>query len=328
VVFGIAFVILTIVHVLFGELIPKLVAIQRSAQAAAFSAPLLQLMYLVFYPVLALLEWASRAVLRVIGLPFDTHGESRLSEDEILGILAANAARGPRGEAKQELLRRVMSFTQRNARSAMVPRVDVAALDMETRGADAIEYLRHQQYSRVLLIRRSSLDEVAGYAYVKDLLFHPDAASLPDLSTVRRDVLFVPESQSLDDVLRDMQRGRSPFAVVVDEYGGTSGIVTMEDLLEEIVGEIRDELDVEASRIEKKGETWEVDGGVTLDELRPIGVEPLEDERGESVGAVVVTRLERLPRVGDKVDLGGMTAEVISIARRRVTRVRVRPPAA
>ena len=112
---------------------------------------------------------------------------------------------------------------------------------------------------------------------------------------------------------------------MVDEYGGTSGIVTMEDLLEEIVGEIRDELDDEAARIEKKGNAWEVDGRVTLAELSPIGVESEDGERGESVGAVVMARLKRLPRVGDKVDFGGMRVEVMHIARSRVTRVRVQP---
>jgi putative hemolysin len=132
----------------------------------------------------------------------------------------------------------------------------------------------------------------------------------------------------LVDVLQRMQQSHTPFAVVVDEYGGTSGIVTMEDVLEEIVGEIRDELDEEAGRIEKKGTAWEVDGRVTLAELGSIGFEVDEAERNESVGAAVMARLKRLPRVGDKVDFGGATAEVMHIARRRVTRVRVHAHAA
>ena len=114
------------------------------------------------------------------------------------------------------------------------------------------------------------------------------------------------------------------LALVVDEYGGTSGIVTMEDVIEEIVGEIRDELDEEAARIEKKGEHWEVDGRVTLAELGHLGVEVEENERSESIGAVLMAHLKRLPRVGDKVNFGGATIEVMHIARRRITRVRVR----
>jgi CBS domain containing-hemolysin-like protein len=140
--------------------------------------------------------------------------------------------------------------------------------------------------------------------------------------------MFVPESQGLLDVLRNMQKTHTPFAVVVDEYGGTSGIVTMEDLLEEIVGEIQDELDQETGRMEKKGNAWEVDARVTLAELGAVGLEVEEGERNESVGAAVVARLRRLPRVGDRVSFGGMTAEVMHIARRRVTRVRVAPASA
>ena len=244
-----------------------------------------------------------------------------------MGILAGNVGREPRGEQKQELLRRVMRFSASTAKAVMIPRVDVASLAIETRGSEAIDFLRQQQYSRVLLHRGDSLDDVAGYLYAKDLLFDPGADTLPDLSSVSRDVLFVPEAQGLVDVLQRMQQTHTPFAVVVDEYGGTSGIVTMEDVIEEIVGEIRDELDEEAARIEKKGDVWEVDGRVTLAELGPLGVEADASERSESLGALVMARLKRLPRVGDKVDLGEVTAEVVHVARRRVTRVRVQPKA-
>jgi len=289
------------------------------------SIPLLRAVHFLLFPGLWVLEVCSRAVLKLIGLPFDAYGEAALSEDEILGILAANVAREPRGEQKHELLRRVMRFSGRTAKAVMIPRVDVASLPIETNGVDAIDYVRQQQYSRVLLHEGDSLDHVVGYLYAKDLLFDPEASLLPDLHGIRRDVLFVPETQGLVDVLRNMQRTHTPFAVVVDEYGGTSGIVTMEDLLEEIVGEIRDELDEEAARIEQRGSAWEVDGRVTLGELSPIGAEIEDAERSESVGAAVVARLKRLPRVGDKVDLGGLVAEVLHIARRRVTRVRVQP---
>jgi CBS domain containing-hemolysin-like protein len=322
--FAVAFAVLTIAHVLLGELVPKLVAIQRSKETALATVPLLRVLDVVLYPALWLLEKASRAVLRSIRLPFDAYGEAALSEDEILGILAANVARTPRGEHKQELFARVMRFANRTAKSAMVPRVDVAALAIDTKVADAVEFLRQQQYSRVLLFSGDSMDDVAGYLYVKDLAMAKDAALPATLDAIRRDVLFVPEAQGLLDALRNMQRGHSPFAVVVDEYGGTSGIITMEDLLEEIVGEISDETDVEAARIEPHGDTWDIDGRVTLEQLVTLGAEPSEEERGTTLGAYVVAKLERLPKIGDRVELGGLTADVLAISRRRVTRVRVR----
>jgi CBS domain containing-hemolysin-like protein len=328
VVLGLSFALLTFVHVLFGELVPKLVAIQRSRQAALVAVPLLRFVYIVLYPALFLLETASRGILRLIGLPFDAYSEGALSEDEIVGIMAANVVPGRRGEAKRELFRRVMRFSERTAKSAMIPRVDVASLPITATVIEALEFVRQQQYSRVLLYQ-GSLDQVVGYLYVKDLLFGPGSADLPDLTSIKREVLFVPESQGLVDVLGVMQRAHTPFAVVVDEYGGTSGIVTMEDILEEIVGDIRDELDVEAARIEKRDDGWEVEGDVILDELRTIGLDPEEDERGSSVGAIMVARLKRLPRIGDRADLAhGFVAEVRTLSRRRVTRVRIRPPPA
>ena len=323
-----AFGILTFAHVLFGELVPKLVAIQRSEGTALASAMPLRIIYVTFLPLLWLLERSSGIILRAVGMSPDVGSvEGRFSEDEIVAILAASAARSPRGKTLGELFERVMRFSQRAARHSMVPRVDVVSLPLQTTGDEARRFVRSHQYSRILLTNGRSLDDVAGYLYAKDFLLHPDAATLSDLSALRRDILFVPEVQSGVDVMRDMQRKQTPIAVVVDEYGGTSGIVTMEDLLEEIVGEIRDEFDEEPQKvIEVPGSkgTWDVDGRAGMDELRALGVPVASSDLGEPVGALVVELLGRLPRAGDKVELArGTTAEVTAIARRRVTHLRV-----
>ena len=327
VIVGIAFGLLTFGHVLFGELVPKLIAIQRSeATALAVAAPL-RLIYFTFRPLLWILEKATKVILRSMGMSSDVASEGTLSEDEILGILAADTARSPAGKAKRELLERVMRFSQRTARHAMVPRVDVASLPIDTSGSDALRFLQTQQFSRVLLTKGRSLDEIAGYLYSKDFLLAEAAHEQQNLWSVRRDVLFVPESQGLVDVLREMQRAHTPIAVVVDEYGGTSGLVTMEDLLEEIVGEIRDEFDVEPMRVIKTiGEdlAWDVDARASMEELRPIGVESDQDEWGETIGTYVLSKLGRLPRKGDKVQLRGATAEITALSRRRITHLRVR----
>jgi CBS domain containing-hemolysin-like protein len=325
----VAFGILTFGHVLLGELVPKLVAIQRSEATALAAALPLRMVYVTFFPLLWLLEASSRLILRAVGMSPDVASvEGRFSEDEILAILAASAARSPRGKTLGELFERVMRFSQRAARHSMVPRVDVVSMPIETSGDEARRFLRTHQFSRILLTHGRSLDEVAGYLYGKDFLLHPDAATLPNLSALRRDILFVPEVQSGVDVMREMQRKQTPIAVVVDEYGGTSGIVTMEDLLEEIVGEIRDEFDEEPQKVVKvpgTEDTWEVDGRAAMEELRAIGVAVKDPDLGEPVGALVVELLGRLPRAGDRVELSrGATAEVTALSRRRVTRLRVR----
>jgi CBS domain containing-hemolysin-like protein len=315
VVVAIGFFLLTSMHVLFGELVPKLVAIQRSERTALFVATPVRVIYIAFRPLLWLLEGATRIILRAMGLSADVGDHGVLPEAEILGILAASTGRSPRGREKSELVERVIRFSQRTARHAMVPRVDVASLPLSTRGEDAAIFLRKQQFSRVVLTKERSLDEVAGYLYAKDFWLDPSVEKAPDLSKVKREVLFVPETQGAVDVLRNMQREETPIAVVVDEYGGTSGIVTMEDLLEEIVGEIKDELDEEPAKIVKvEGEpaAWDVDGRATM-----------EEDAAEPVGAVVLGRLGRLPRARDRVEIANATVEVIAVNRRRVVRVRI-----
>jgi CBS domain containing-hemolysin-like protein len=324
----VAFALLTFGHVLFGELVPKLIAIQRSEGTALVSAIPLRVVYLTFFPLLWLLERSSRVILRLVGMSPDAGTvEGRFSEDEIVAILAASAARSPRGKTLGELFERVMRFSQRAARHSMVPRVDVVSLPVQTSGAEAHVFVRAHQFSRIILTNGRSLDDVAGYLYAKDFLLHADARTLPDLAALRRDVLFVPEVQSGVDVMREMQRKQTPIAVVVDEYGGTSGIVTMEDLLEEIVGEIRDEFDEEPQKVVKlpgAEQAWEVDGRASMEELRAIGVAVPDEALGESVGAFVVELLGRLPRGGDKVELArNATAEITALARRRVTRMRI-----
>ena len=324
---AIAFGLLTFGHVLFGELVPKLVAIQRSDRVAFASATPLHVVYIAFRPLLWILEKATSVILRAMGMSADAASEGALSEDELVGILAANAARSPAGKDKAVLVERVLQFAQRTARHAMVPRVDVFSVPVATAGEEAIRHMRQHQFSRVVLTKEKNVDEVAGYLYAKDFLVDPAASKLPDLTTVRREILFVPETQTLLEVLRQMQRSQIPIAVVVDEYGGTSGIVTMEDLLEEIVGEIRDELDVEAARILKvptDEHAWDVDARTTLEELRAYGVQAEEEEWAETIGTVVLARLGHIPRIGDKVKLGpDASAEITSVSRRRIMRVRV-----
>ena len=323
--------ILTFFHLLIGELVPKFVAIQYPVATSLASALPLRIVNTTFRPVLWVLEKSQRGVLRMLGIDPDKASEGTLSEDELIGILAAAATRDSKSEDKRRTIERILRFADRPVRQMMVPRVDVAALPIDASGEEAYELLRRYQYSRILLFR-NSLDEVAGYLYAKDFSLDPHARERKTLNGLERRVLFFPEVRDGLSALRDMQREQTPFAVVIDEYGGTSGIVTMEDLVEEIVGEIRDELDVEPARVEPiPGETnaWEVDGNATVDDLRDVGVLVSEEWSGEPIGRVVLEQLGHLPHVGDVVRLAeGVIAEVIATNRRRIQRLRVRatPP--
>ncbi len=327
-----ALTLLTYGHVLFGELVPKLVAIQRSEQTALGVAGPLHFIYVAFRPLLYGLEASTKLLLRALGMSADAASEGKLSEEEILGILVASTAKSPGGVEKSELVQRVIRFSQRAARHAMVPRVDVKSLPIETTGPDAVALLRDLQYSRIVLTRGRSLDDVAGYLYAKDVFLSEVEPERLELGSLRRDVLFVPEQKGLLDLLRQMQKTQIPIAVVIDEYGGSSGIVTLEDLLEEIVGEIRDEFDEEPSTIVRDPnapETWDVDARANMEDLRAIGVEVAAKDAAEAISTVIQERIGRIPRTGDRVDLGPLVSvEVSGMSRRRITSVRVRVKAA
>jgi CBS domain containing-hemolysin-like protein len=318
----IGFSVLTASHIIFGELVPKLIAIGSAQRVALAVARPLRVFYWLVYPGLIILNGASSVLLRALGYPSIHDAEGALSEEEILGVLSQAYAKGRLSQPKRQLLERVMRFTERTARQAMVPRVDVTWLDAEMPIDQAIERARAAGFTRFPLVEGSNLDKIVGYLHVKDVLL---AESKPKaLRDVMRDALVVPETLGLFDLMRDMQRRQVPMAVVVDEFGGTSGIATLEDVLEEIVGEIRDEHDEEAPRVEVRGDgAVVVDGLMTLHDLRTHGVDFVNID-ADTIGGAVLERLGRLARPGDEVTFGGYTARVDTVRRRRVARVTIR----
>lgn len=320
---------LTFLHVLVGELVPKAIAIRHAEATALATALPLRVANVVFWPILWVMERAQRLVLTLLRIdPALT--EAKLSEDEIVGILAASRhASMPAAEEKHRTMERALKFASRPVRRIMVPRVDMSTLSIESSGEEARALLKAGQFSRVPLVGEDA-DDVLGYLYAKDFWFDDAARSRRNLHGLARPILFVPETADGLDVLSRMRREQVPIAIVVDEYGGTSGLVTIEDLVEEVFGEIRDELDAEPTMIVPLGaQRWEVDAGVSTEVLREAGVPmPLREGDGESdetVGALLLERLARIPRMGDVVELGeGVVAEVVSVRRRRAQRVRLR----
>lgn len=323
----IALGVLTFLHLLVGELVPKFVAIQHAVPTVLVAALPLRLVSIVFRPVLWVLEKSQRVVLRMLRIDPDKVNEGTLSEDELIGILAAAASRDEKGSDKQRIIERILQFASRPIRQMEVPRVDMVVLPITATGEEAYEALCRTSFSRLPLVR-DSLDEVVGYLYGKDIALDPKARERTSLVGLERRILFFPESRDGLSALREMQRKQIPLAIVVDEYGGTSGMVTIEDLVEEIVGEIRDELDEEPARVAPvpgQANTWEVDANATAFDLRDAGVDITERWEGGPLGGIVLEHLGHLPRVGDVVRLADdVIAEVIETSRRRIQRLRVR----
>jgi putative hemolysin len=225
---------------------------------------------------------------------------------------------------ERRLLQSIVDFGDTLVREVMTPRPDIVASPETSTLGDLRALFREQEYSRFPVFRES-LDNIAGFVFVKDLVALNSVDDAKPITSLLRPAVIVPESKRVPELLKQFQRQQTQIAIVVDEYGGTAGLVTIEDLLEEIVGEIRDEYDVESEPvIDEGGGRYVFNGKVDIDEVaQRLGVQ-IEREGFETVGGFLMTHLGRVPAVGERVDIDGLSVEVLEVDRRRVHKVRIR----
>ena len=323
---AVAFALITFLHIVVGELAPKSYAIRATERVALLVALPMRLFQVVFAPALWLLARAASATLRLIGVRAETSGELAHSEEELRLLLADSHRVGVLSGSKRELLENVMDYTGRMARYVMIPRADIAHLSLARSLEENLAVVTQDAYTRFPLAS-SDIDHVIGMVHVKDLFNRRDQLrSSEDLTAIKREILFVPETQPLDSLQRQFQQSRTHIAIVVDEYGGTSGLVTLEDVLEEIVGEIQDEFDREPPRVEETPRGLVFDGLTLIDDAaQRLGVKPPEVADVNTLGGYVTAQLGHIPRLGEKVALGEYELTVIEIRGRRVTKVLAAP---
>jgi len=276
------------------------------------------------YPAIWALNAMSNGVLRLLGVSPEMQQEAGHSHEELRILLAESE--GPGGERRRVLLEQALDFPTRRVRQLMVPRADIAYLDILSPLPELLETARREGYTRYPLCR-DHLDEVLGIVHVRDLFAGADALrSSDDLLRVAREPLYVPESATADRLLRQFQQRRLHMAIVVDEYGGTSGLATLEDVIEELAGEIMDEFDVEAPAVEDAGPgIVRVAGSYPVADLaRKLDVE-IETEESVTVGGLVQEELGRVARTGDIVRVGDLGLVVMETRGRRITRVLAGP---
>jgi CBS domain containing-hemolysin-like protein len=277
----------------------------------------------VFHPVAQLLTPITATILQVLGVRREIpNGTSDAAQQP-----PAKNGEQEEGTISQEegreLLQSIVDFTETVVREVMTPRPDIVAIPADATIHDLRALFREEQYSR-MPVYRDNLDNILGIVFVKDLVALPPGAE-PPLTSMMRPAYFVPESKRVSELLKEMQRRQAVLAIVVDEYGGTGGLVTVEDLLEEIVGEIRDEYDVESETVVDEGDgVFVFSGKVSVDEVRDrLGIE-IEREGFETVGGYLLSSLGRMPYVGEVVDIDWLSFEVLEVERRRVTKIRAR----
>ena len=317
-------ILLALFTIVFAELVPKTLALAHPERfALTLSAPL-DVLGRILAPLVALLTGITRAVTRMLGASVNT--EAQITAEELRLIVERGGEQGILEAEEEQMINAVIELGGRRIHEVMVPRIAIAALPASSSFDAAIDRIIEEGHSRVP-VYESSVDEVVGILYAKDLLpfLKSTVEQPPDLRVLLRTPVFVPESMSIDDLLHEFQRRKVHIAIVLDEYGGTAGLVTIEDLLEEIVGEIQDEYDEEEPLVERLDENRaRVDGRASVEDLLEIWdiKTPLEDEdEYDTVGGLVYHRVGGIPAPGDEVRIDGLRLTVETTDGRRVAKV-------
>ncbi len=316
-----AFAIITVLHIVLGELAPKSLAIRKPEPTTLWLAIPLYAFYKLTYPIIWVLNHTANALLRIVGISPVSESELAHSEEELRLLLSSEHA-GELHKDTRELLDNVFELGHRVARHIMVPRADVTYLSLTRSMEENLDIARESAFTRFPLCK-GDLDEVIGLLHIKDLFYA--RTKLTSLEDIKRDISFVPETMTLDKLLRRMRQERLHMAAVVDEYGGVSGVVSLEDVIEEIVGQIQDEFDEEHPDVVAVDDgVWRVAGSTLVMDLeQAIGLE-LSDRDEDTVAGLVLSEIGRSPRIGDSAQVGSATFTVLEASRRRIRLLELR----
>ena len=315
-----AFLVITFLHIVLGELAPKSIALVAPERTSMILARPLMLFSRVMSPFITVLNNVANALLKVVGVnPAGGGHVSVHSADELRLLVMQARAHGTLNETDSMMLAGVFDFHEKKARDVMRPRTEVAAIPLDASEDAVWKILRSERYSRYPVIN-DSLDDIVGVFLAKDLWLHQGPFTLKQFL---RAPLFIPDSRPAERVLDDLRKTRAHMAVVLDEYGGTAGIITMEDLVEEVVGDIADEYDAAAREALETDGVLELAGSLSLIDVRSDYRVLVPEGDWTTLGGYVFNALGRLPRVGDRVTIPGCELEVVAMDGRRVAAVRV-----
>jgi CBS domain containing-hemolysin-like protein len=323
--FTIAFAIITALHIVLGEQAPKLLGLERAERVALATSLPLKLFYRIFHWPIRALDWASARTVRLFGLKASSEHGSIYTEAELRQLIDVSRQSGHLRAEERRLIHRVFEFSDTLVREAMVPRTQIAALSSECKLEEIAHAFEQYRFSR-LPVYRESIDDVIGFVHSKDImpyLLQPEQFKLQD---VIQPPLYVVDTARLEDVLRQMQRGKSHFGFVVDEHGGLEGIITLEDLLEEIVGEISDEHDEEVNeQITQLSESeYQLEGGLAVRDLnRRLKLSVPESESYTTIGGFLMTAAGHVLKPSEVVRHNGLVFKIERVERRRVARVKL-----
>jgi len=312
---------LTAVILVFGEITPKSLATRFPERYSLAVAPTIWLMARVLRPVTRFFLAVSRGLFRVFRVGPGTAGA--VTEEDIRALAALGERSGEIEAAEREIIHSLFSLADLNVRDVMTPRMEIASLTSPVTMSDVRRAVANTGHSRFPVIKED-LDHLTGVLYVKDLLGMPSEPAASDVNRVIREPIYVPESKAVLDLLMEMRAGRRAFAVVTDEHGGIEGIVTIKDLVAELVGELSDEYDPDEPAVLTVGEgDWLADGRVMVEDLEEEMGGPLPHGEFTTVAGLVLHLAGRIPQAGDAIAADGYRFEVLAMIRNRIDRVRI-----
>ncbi|WP_205623424.1 hemolysin family protein [Desulfosporosinus sp. HMP52] len=319
----IAFSIISLLHIVLGELVPKSLAIQKAESTALATAGFLKTFYWVCYPVIRSLNGLANLVLRIWKIEPANEADLSHSEEELRMLVEASQKHGYLDKFEGKLLDNVFEFSDRNASEVMVPRQDMVCIFIQDTFEEILEVIKKYGHTRYLLCDDDK-DNVLGFVHMRDILRLQEQSGEKDIIKIKRDILAVPEGMPISHLVQRMRSQRTHMAVVVDEFGGSAGLVTIEDMLEELVGEIYDEFELEQPSIQKLADNeYLLNGRVLMDEVSEMLDIQLEDETVSTIGGYVFSRLGRKPAKGDVVYFDEIKFEIMEIMGFRITKVKV-----
>jgi CBS domain containing-hemolysin-like protein len=327
VAFVVAFGIITFLHVVFGELAAKSFAIARPEGTSLLVAPFMKLFYYAFWPGVWVFNGTANAFVRMFGVPPASEAEEAHSEEELRLIIGQSTEQGVLKEDEEGMLRAIIQLEETNAREIMVPRPNIESIPAEMRLEELFSVVAEGEHTRYPIFEDDAGERIVGVIHAKDVLRAANEAGNLEADVtardLKRDVLTIPENRSVDKILKDLRAQRLQMAVVIDEWGSFEGLLTLEDIVEEIVGEIRDEFDEEGIAIREHDSGYAIDGRVPIRDVNEALGSEFESEDFDTIGGLVLGRLARVPEVGDEVRIDGHVLRVDEVDGARIASVMV-----
>ena len=326
---SIAFALITFFHVVIGELIPKSIALEYTEKTALLVARPMHILTIIFNPFIWLLNGFGNLVLKMLNIPHSHKGSLVHSTEELDMLVNASFDGGELNETEKDMLHNVFKFSDLTAKQVMVPRTDMICIPIDMPLEELNKLAAESQYTRYP-VYEEDIDHITGFVHVKDLFSLSIKDEICPVAKIQRNILLVPETMTMDKLVLEFKKSKGQIAIVVDEFGGTSGLLTLEDVIEEIFGDVQDEFDVEE---EEENEIQEIEANkyianaiLRLDEFAEyfnLNENEIDDEDIDTIGGLVVKLLGRLAEVGDSVDFQNFTFVVKEVDGARITKLEI-----